>query len=84
MPKRPTKVVTEVVGTGGPSVLTLTFVVLLVMKLMGWISISWWWVTAPLWGPFAVVLSGLLLFLLGVCAYFLIGSLKIWWKNYEK
>ena len=36
------------------SSLTVAFVVL---KLLGKISWSWWWVLAPTWIPFAVVLS---------------------------
>lgn len=28
----------------------------IVLKLMGIISWSWWWVLAPLWAPLAVVL----------------------------
>lgn len=29
------------------------FIVFLVLKLIGTISWSWWWVTCPLWGGFA-------------------------------
>lgn len=53
--------------------LTLLFVGL---KLTGYITWSWWWVTAPLWGPFAlsitIVLLGLLLagLILGAAALF--------------
>ena len=35
---------------------TIVFVVFLVLKLGGWGVVanwSWWWVTAPLWGPLA-------------------------------
>jgi hypothetical protein len=28
----------------------LLFIVLLVLKVLGYISISWWIVTAPIWG----------------------------------
>lgn len=43
----------EKVGcTIGPC--TTVFIVFLVLKLVGVISWSWWWVTAPLWGPFAI------------------------------
>ena len=38
-------------GLGG-----LLFVVFLVLKLTDVISWSWWWVTAPLWIPAALVL----------------------------
>jgi hypothetical protein len=39
---------------------SLVFIVLLILKLAGigvvatW---SWWWVTAPLWAPLAIVLA---------------------------
>ncbi len=39
----------------------LTFLIFLVLKLMGYISWSWWWVTAPLWGVF--VLAFVVLFI---------------------
>jgi len=32
--------------------LFITFMVLKLTSVIGW---SWWWVTAPLWGPFALV-----------------------------
>ena len=45
------------------------FIVFFVLKLTGSIAWSWWWVTAPLWGPYALVIGLIaLLFLLGVIA----------------
>ena len=35
----------------------LMFLVFLVLKLTSVISLSWWWITAPLWAP---ILVGLL------------------------
>jgi hypothetical protein len=32
------------------------FLLFLTLKLTGVIAWSWWWVTAPLWGPVVVVL----------------------------
>lgn len=32
------------------------FLVFLVLKLIGQIDWSWWWVTAPLWGPIAALI----------------------------
>ena len=51
-------------ASGGIGLLGLVFIVFLVLKLAGigpvaeW---SWWWVTAPLWGPLALVLAIVLL-----------------------
>ena len=45
-----------VVRSGGIGLGGLLFVVFLVLKLTGVIAWSWWWVTAPLWGPLAILL----------------------------
>ncbi len=34
----------------------LLFLLFLGLKLTGHIAWSWWWVTAPLWIPFAIVM----------------------------
>ena len=34
------------------------FVVLVVLKVVGWIAWSWWWVTAPLWGTGVLFVVG--------------------------
>ena len=39
------------IGFGG-----ILFVVFLILKLTGYIDWSWWWVTAPLWIPCAIVI----------------------------
>ena len=44
----------QTVRTGGVSLctlLTVTFVILKLCKVIDW---SWWWVLAPLWGPWAL------------------------------
>jgi len=46
----------------GVSVGFLGFFVLLGLKLSGVIGWSWWWVTAPLWGGFALTLAILVVF----------------------
>ena len=43
---------------------TILFVVFLVLKLTNFIDWSWWWVTAPLWIPFAI--AGVLFLLAGI------------------
>ena len=40
---------------------TLLFITFLVLKLTSVIDWSWWWVTAPLWGPLALVIIILLI-----------------------
>lgn len=38
------------------------FLVFLVLQLTHVIDWSWWWVTAPLWGPFAMFFAACFLF----------------------
>lgn len=42
------------------------FIVFLILKLVGVISWSWWWVAAPLWIPAVLAI----LFFLGYLAYY--------------
>ena len=41
-------------GHTGPGFLSLLLVVFITLKLVDKIDWSWWWVLAPLWGPFAL------------------------------
>lgn len=43
--------------SGGLGFAGALFLVLLVLKLTGRITWSWWWVTAPLWGVVVVVFA---------------------------
>lgn len=45
---------------GGIGLLGALFLVLLTLKLLGKITLSWLWVTAPLWGGIALALTILL------------------------
>ena len=45
---------------GGIGFCGLLAIVFIVLKLMNIISWSWWWVLAPLWLPFCIVLVVLL------------------------
>ena len=38
----------------GPGFASILFFIFLVLKLCSVITWSWWWVTAPLWIPFAL------------------------------
>jgi uncharacterized membrane protein YqjE len=47
--------------------LPLLFFILLIFKLSGHLACSWWLVTVPLWGPFALLgLIAVVLFLFGL------------------
>jgi uncharacterized membrane protein len=49
------------------SLVGLTFIVFLVLKLTGVIDWSWWWVTSPLWLAVLAVVAALVL--VGVVGY---------------
>lgn len=38
----------------GMGLLSIMFLILFTLKIIGKITLSWWWVTAPLWAPFAI------------------------------
>ena len=46
-------------SSSGIGVLGLLGVAFVVLKLMDYIDWSWWWVTAPFWGGFAIALAAL-------------------------
>lgn len=48
---------------GGVGFVGLLFITFLVLKLTGFIAWSWWWITAPLWIPFAL---GVIIFIWSV------------------
>lgn len=59
-----------VVKRSGIGFFGLLAVAFIVLKLTGVIAWSWWWVLAPLWGPLALSLAIVAVFLLaaGVAA----------------
>ncbi|MGH8160975.1 MAG: hypothetical protein ACRESR_02260 [Gammaproteobacteria bacterium] len=56
-------------STEGMGTATLVGIVFVILKFVGVIGWSWWWVTAPFWGPPALVLT---LFLVGLTLYYCI------------
>ena len=56
---------------GGTGFFNLLFLVFLVLKLTKVIDWSWWWITAPLWGPIGVcvvlIIIGVILIALADC-----------------
>lgn len=61
--------------SAGPGGMFLLFLVFLVLKLCEVINWSWWWVTAPLWGPPVVIIGILVVILAFVIAIFIIIKL---------
>jgi hypothetical protein len=49
-------------SSGGVSTLGLLFVLFVGLKLTNVISWSWWWIFAPIWGPFALALVVILMY----------------------
>jgi hypothetical protein len=43
-------------SSGGVGFFGLMFLIFMTLKLTNVIDWSWWWVTAPLWGGFAILL----------------------------
>lgn len=50
--------------SGGIGFFGLLAIVFITLKLTGYISWSWWWVLAPLWGPAVFVLGFLIVVLI--------------------
>ena len=57
--------------SGGIGFFGLLAIVFITLKLTGYIAWSWWWVLAPLWAPFAVVL---MIFLIIVIIAAIVGK----------
>lgn len=49
-------------SSGGIGFLGLLTIVFIVLKLIGFISWSWWWVLSPIWIPFAIVILAFVIF----------------------
>ena len=59
-------------NTSGITTLGLLGVVFVTLKLTSTIDWSWWWVTAPFWGGFAILIGfALICFLLGAIFFVL-------------
>lgn len=49
---------------------TVLFLIFMVLKLTNYIDWSWWWVTAPLWIPIAIIA------IVGLVAILYLGNKK--------
>lgn len=60
----------------GPSMSLLT-IVFLILKLTNVIDWSWWWILAPIWMPFAIIIGiGTLLMLVVILGKLIVGLLE--------
>jgi hypothetical protein len=53
---------------GGIGIGMILFLIFMTLKLTNNIDWSWWWVTAPLWIPVALVLGLIVIALIGAAA----------------
>jgi hypothetical protein len=60
---------TTVQTSGGIGFFGLLAVLFIGLKLTGYVSWSWWWVLAPIWGPFVLAIL-ILLVILGLALIF--------------
>lgn len=63
----------ESTSTGGLGFSTVLFLIFLVLKLVGVINWSWWWITSPLWINLGL---GLLIFI-GLLVYYTIDEARM-------
>jgi hypothetical protein len=47
--------------SSGVTFASLLFLLFLALKLTHVIDWSWWWITAPIWGPFVIVVVVLII-----------------------
>lgn len=52
-------------GSKGISFLGAFFLVMFTLKVIGELDLSWWWITAPLWGGFLILFLAAFLGALG-------------------
>ncbi len=67
-------------STSGIGVLGLLGVAFVILKLTNFIDWSWWYVTMPFWGGFAVLSGGFALWFVGSIAKILIEAC---WQNFK-
>ena len=68
-------------GGSGIGVFGLLGVVFVTLKLCGVIDWSWWWVTAPFWGGFAILAA---IFVIGVAGIRIGEGIAAMWAAIRK
>lgn len=62
----------------GVGIITILGVVFIVLKLCGVIDWSWWWVLAPFWAPWALLIV-ITVSVLGALGVWLMIE-RLWWR----
>ena len=76
-------------GCGGVGFFGLMFLIFLTLKLCGVIDWSWWFVTAPLWGPWVLlclfIIASIVAVALfsGICAI-IVAAMEMWESKQKK
>ena len=68
------KEISKNIFSGKLNILTILFAIFATLKITGQITWSWWWVTAPLWGGFALIFILLILIILILFLVYLISE----------
>lgn len=71
-------------SSGGISFFGALFLIFLILKLTGHITWSWWYVTMPLWGNLALVVSIMALFALSAGVVLLVAAVVDWFNKKKK
>lgn len=61
------------IGGGLSTLLTVAFIVLKLLEVITW---KWVWVLAPFWGPYALIIGLLILFLLFMAISYIVAWLN--------
>ena len=65
-------------SSGGIGFCGLLAIVFITLKLTGHIAWSWWWVLAPLWAPFAILLGVLAGILIACGVVTVVAAIMAW------
>jgi len=74
------KAKTIIVNRSAISTAGLVVMLLLVLKLTDNIDISWWWVFAPYWLPFALLIGFIILFMIGAV---ILAMIVVLWEEWD-
>ncbi len=64
----------QIVYTGGLNLFSIVYAAIIIMKIAGVITWSWWWITLPFWGGFALF-AGLVV--VGLIGYLILSIYKL-------